>query len=78
MKSLVTGLPLDLRFCTKGELAIGILTGAYGDGLRFDFVCGDEVYGACTALRESWKTAGRPTSCVPPRTSPSRSPPGPR
>ncbi len=30
VKSLVTGLPLGLRFRTKGELAIGILTGAYG------------------------------------------------
>ena len=59
VKSLVTGLPLDLRFCTKGELAIGILTGAYGDGLRFDFVCGDEVYGACTALREFLEGRGQ-------------------
>jgi SRSO17 transposase len=52
VKSLVTGLPLDLRFRTKGQLAIDILADAYGDGLCFDFVCGDEVYGACTALRE--------------------------
>lgn len=52
VKSLVTGLPLGLRFRTKGELAIDILTACYLDGLRFDFVCGDEVYGACTALRE--------------------------
>jgi SRSO17 transposase len=52
VKPLVTGLPLSPRFRTKGELAIDILTGAYSDGLSFDFVCGDEVYGACTALRE--------------------------
>jgi len=52
VKSLVTGLPLDLRFRTKGELAIDILADAYGDGLSFDFVCGDEVYGSCTLLRE--------------------------
>jgi SRSO17 transposase len=52
VKSLVTGLPLDLRFRTKGQLAIGILGDAYADGLAFDFVCGDEVYGSCTALRE--------------------------
>ena len=51
VKSLVTGLPLDLRFQTKGELAAGILADAYADGLRFDFVCGDEVYGSCTGLR---------------------------
>ena len=33
VKCLVTGLPLDLRFRTKGELAIDILADAYGDGL---------------------------------------------
>jgi len=52
VKSLVTGLPLNLRFRTKGELAAGILGDAYADGLVFDFVCGDEVYGSCTALRQ--------------------------
>jgi SRSO17 transposase len=59
VKSLVTGLPLDLRFRTKGQLAIDILTDAYGDGLCFDFVCGDEVYGACTALREFLEGRGQ-------------------
>ena len=59
VKSLVTGLPLDLRFRTKGELAIDILSDAYGDGLSFDFVCGDEVYGACTALREFLEDRGQ-------------------
>jgi SRSO17 transposase len=52
VKSLVTGLPPDLRFRTKGQLAIDILTDAYADGLAFDFVSGDEVYGSCTQLRE--------------------------
>ena len=51
VKSLVTGLPLDLRFRTKGQLAIDLLDGACADGLAFDFVCGDEVYGSCTELR---------------------------
>jgi SRSO17 transposase len=55
VKSLVTGLPLDLQFRTKGELAADILAAAYGDGLSFDFVCGDEVYGGCTGLREFLK-----------------------
>jgi SRSO17 transposase len=50
--SLVTGLPQDLVFRTKGQLAIGLLTEAFADGIRLDFVCGDEVYGACTQLRE--------------------------
>jgi SRSO17 transposase len=59
VKSLVTGLPLDLRFRTKGQLAIDILAGAYGDGLSFDFVCGDEVYGSCTELRGFLEARGQ-------------------
>jgi SRSO17 transposase len=50
--SLVTGLPLDLRLRTKGQLAIDICEDAWADGLAFDFICGDEVYGSCTELRE--------------------------
>ena len=52
VKSLVTALPLDLEFKTKGELAIGIYDDAVADGLVPDFACGDEVYGSCTKLRE--------------------------
>ena len=59
VKSLVTGLPLDLRFRTKGQLAAGLLGEAYGDGLVFDFVCGDEVYGSCTDLREFLENRGQ-------------------
>ncbi|MEU5942304.1 IS701 family transposase, partial [Micromonospora sp. NPDC047548] len=46
------GIPGDLLFRTKGQLAIDICTDVYTDGIRFDIVCGDEVYGACTQLRE--------------------------
>ena len=59
VKSLVTGLPLDLRFRTKGQLAIDILGDAYADGLAFDFVCGDEVYGSCTDLRQFLEDRGQ-------------------
>ena len=59
MKSLVTGLPLDLRFRTKGQLGIDVLDDAYADGLAFDFVCGDEVYGSCTELREFLEDRGQ-------------------
>ena len=52
VKSLVMGLPLDLVFRTKGQLAIGILSDAFADGAAFDFVCGDEVYGNCAELRK--------------------------
>jgi hypothetical protein len=51
VKFLVTALPLDLQFRTKGQLAIDVLGGAYADGLSFDVACGDEVYGSCTELR---------------------------
>lgn len=46
------GIPDDVPFRTKGQLAIDICTDAYADGVTFDFVCGDEVYGNCTQLRE--------------------------
>ena len=51
VKSVVMGLPADLVFRTKGQLAIDILAEAFADGVRLDFVCGDEVYGSCTELR---------------------------
>jgi SRSO17 transposase len=59
VKSLVTGLPLDLRFRTKGQLGIDVLDDAYDDELAFDFVCGDEVYGSCTELREFLEDRGQ-------------------
>jgi SRSO17 transposase len=55
VKSLLMGLPLDLGFRTKGQLAIDISTDAAADGIRPDFYCGDEVYGTCTQLREHFE-----------------------
>jgi SRSO17 transposase len=59
VKSLVMGLPLDLEFRTKGQLAIAIATDALADGIAFDFFCGDEVYGNCTELREFFEARGQ-------------------
>ena len=59
VESLIMGLPLDLEFRTKGQLAIDICTDAYADGLAFDFACGDEVYGGCTQLREFFEERGQ-------------------
>src|SRR6266568_919852 len=59
VKSLVMGLPLDLVFRTKGQLAIDICADACADGLQFDFICGDEVYGSCTQLREFLEGRGQ-------------------
>ncbi|HEY5356316.1 MAG TPA: IS701 family transposase [Streptosporangiaceae bacterium] len=51
VKSLLTALPPDLVFRTKGQLAITILADAFAGGMELDFACGDEVYGSCTELR---------------------------
>jgi SRSO17 transposase len=50
-KQQLMGLPGDLVFRTKGQLAIDLLTETFADGIALDFVCGDEVYGSCTELR---------------------------
>ncbi|MEV4365387.1 IS701 family transposase [Nonomuraea sp. NPDC049625] len=57
--AITTGLPLDLTFATKGELAIDLLREAYADNVRLDFVTGDEVYGACTKLRTFLEERGQ-------------------
>jgi len=57
--SLATGLPPGLRFRTKGQLAIDLCADAYADGLVFDFVCGDEVYGSSTELRDFLEARGQ-------------------
>jgi SRSO17 transposase len=59
VKSLVMGLPLNLEFRTKGQLAMDICADAYADGIGFDFACGDEVYGGCTQLREFFEEHGQ-------------------
>ncbi|HXZ69473.1 MAG TPA: IS701 family transposase [Streptosporangiaceae bacterium] len=59
VKSLVMGLPLNLGFRTKGQLALDISKAAADDGIRPDFYCGDEVYGNCTQLREHFETEGQ-------------------
>ena len=57
--SRATGLPPGLRFRTKGQLAIDICADAYANGVGFDFICGDEVYGASTGLREYLESRGQ-------------------
>jgi SRSO17 transposase len=59
VKSLAMGLPQDLVFRTKGQLAIDVLAEAFADGVRLDFVCGDEVYGSCTQLRDYLEGRGQ-------------------
>jgi SRSO17 transposase len=57
--ALAAGLPPGLAFRTKGQLAIDVLAGAYADGVTFDFICGDQVYGASTGLREYLEARGQ-------------------
>jgi hypothetical protein len=59
VKSLAMGLPLNLVFRTKGQLAAGICADASADGIRSGFMCGDEVYGNCTELREFFEGQGQ-------------------
>jgi DDE superfamily endonuclease len=59
VRSLLMGLPLDLAFRTKGQLAIDIAADALADGITFDFFCGDEVYGNCTELRAFFEGRGQ-------------------
>ena len=59
VKPLAMGLPEDLVFRTKGQLAIDLLTETLTGGTRLDFVCGDEVDGSCTELREFCEQAGQ-------------------
>ncbi len=56
VRSRRMGLPTDLTFRTKGQLAIDIAATAATDGFRPDFYCGDEVYGNCTELRTHFET----------------------
>src|SRR5690242_17241842 len=49
-KQQIMGLPEDLVFRTKGQLAIDLLAEVFADGIGLGFVCGDEVYGSCTQL----------------------------
>ena len=55
----ITGLPPDLAFRTKGQLAIDLPGEVLADGVRLDFACGDEVYGSCTQLREYLEARGQ-------------------
>jgi len=76
VRSLLAGLPLDLEFRTKGQLAIDIMADARASGVELDFVCGDEVYGNCTQLREELEARARRTYCGCRRTSGSTWPAG--
>jgi hypothetical protein len=57
--SLAAGLPPGLVFRTKGQLAVDICKEAYADATRFDFICGDEVYGSSPDLREYLESRGQ-------------------
>lgn len=68
------GLPEDLEFATKGELAIEIVADALADGLWFDFLAETRSTGAARSCGSTWKPAARPTCCGSRPRSPSPSP----
>jgi hypothetical protein len=49
----------EIIWRAKGQLAFDILTEAFADSIRPDFVCGDKIYGLRTELREYPKTKTR-------------------
>jgi SRSO17 transposase len=54
------GLPDAMRRArTKGQIAITLLCQAWRDGVWFDFVAGDDVYGNCTRLRRCCERVGQ-------------------
>jgi SRSO17 transposase len=57
--ALAAGLPPGLEFRTKGQLAVSVLAEAYADSVTFDFICGDEVYGASPDLRGYLESRGQ-------------------
>ncbi len=56
----VMGLPISMRRArAKGRIAIDLLAETLRDGVVFDFLCGDEVYGACPILRRWCERVGQ-------------------
>jgi SRSO17 transposase len=53
------GLPEDLPFQTKGQIAASLVRDAHSDGISADFVTGDEVYGASPDLRRYCENSGQ-------------------
>lgn len=54
------GLPASMRAArAKGRIAIDLLRETYRDGVVFDFIAGDEVYGGCTILRRFCERIGQ-------------------
>jgi SRSO17 transposase len=51
-----TGIPKDLTFATKPQLATEIITGLLAERHCPPWVTGDEVYGRDAKLRSFWKT----------------------
>ena len=74
LKTVSWGLPADLVFRTRGQLAIDISTDAAADGIRPGFYCrGRGIRKLYPAARAPSRPAARRTCCGCRRTSPSRS-----
>jgi DDE superfamily endonuclease len=74
VRSLRMGLPVDLMFRTKGQLAIDLCTTVAADGIRPDFYCGDEVTATAPSCGPTSRPTSKPMCCGSRRTSGSRCP----
>jgi len=63
VKLLLTGLPPDLRFRTKGQLAIDICAEARADGARFDFLWAMRSTATAPSCARSAKNTARDMCC---------------
>jgi hypothetical protein len=69
VKSLVMGLPGDLVFRTKGQLAIDICAEAFIDGSGWTSSAGTRYTAAAPSYGSSWKNATRGMCCGSPPAS---------
>jgi DDE superfamily endonuclease len=62
-RSAAMGLPPDLEFRTKGQLAIDITAEVLADGIGFDFSAGTRSTAAALSCGSSSRAAARPMCC---------------
>jgi hypothetical protein len=53
------GWPSSRGIWLRGHPKLRLCASSHADGTGFDFICGDEVYGGCTQLREFFEVRGQ-------------------
>jgi hypothetical protein len=62
VRSAAMGLPADLVFRTKGQLAVDICAAVLDDGIRFGFLCGDSSWARTASAWTTPRSASTPRS----------------